>query len=138
MVIDMPKKIWRPKVKSRYKPPLYNKDVDEGMFLFDSLGAAVFRPDPWESGMQTDFVMFDEDLHGKKFNSANINLDGVGVLLPTLKQIVQSYWDYFAIEGICRVIVGYEFAIGTGDAPPVCCKKPYYGPNTTKCISMNI
>ena len=59
MVIDVPRKIWRPKVKSRYKPPLYNKDVDEGIFLFDSLDAAVFRPEPWKPGVRTDFILFD-------------------------------------------------------------------------------
>ena len=65
MVIDVPRKIWRPKVKCRYKLPLYNKDMDEGIFLFESLGAAVFRPEPWEPGLCTNFLLFDENLHSK-------------------------------------------------------------------------
>ena len=138
MVIDVPRKIWRPKVKSRYKPPLYNKDVDEGIFLFKSLDAAVFQPKPWEPGIRTDIILFDKTLYIKGFNSVKINHKSAGALLPTLKQIVQVYWACFAAEGIRRVILGYEFAIDTGDATPVCCKKPHYGPNETKVISKHI
>ena len=138
MVIDVPRNIWRPKVKSKYKPPLYSKDVDEGVFIFESLGAAVFRPEPWEAGMRTDFILFDESLHATEFNTFKIICDGAGVLLFTLKQILRAYWDFFAVEGICRGILGYEFAIDTGDATPVCCKKPHYGPNETKVIGKHI
>ena len=48
-----------------------------------------------------------------------MNKDSAGALLSTLKQILRAYWDYFAAEGIHRVILGYEFAIETGDATPV-------------------
>jgi len=138
MVIDVPRKIWRPKVKSKYKPPLYSKDLNKGIFLFESLGAAVFRPASWEPGMRTDFILFDENVHATEFNVFKINCDSAGALLSTLKQILRAYMDCFAVEGICRVIFGYEFAIDTGDATPVCCKKPHYGPNETKVIGKHI
>ena len=51
---------------------------------------------------------------------------------------MQSCWDCFAVEGIHRVILGCEFAINSGDATHVCCKKPYYEPNETKDISKHI
>ena len=138
MVIDVPRKIWRPKIKCRYKPPLYNKDVDEGIFLFESLGAAVFRPKPWEPGKRTDFILFNKNLHSKEFESVKVNRKGAGALLSTFQAIVRAYWDCFAPEGIRRVILGYEFAIDTGDATPVCCKKPHYGPNEAKVIGKHI
>jgi len=108
--------------------------VDEGIFLFESLGAAVFRPVPWEPGMRTGFILFDKNLHATEFNAFKMNCDGAGALLSTLKQILQAYWGCFAVEGIRRVILEYEFAIDTGDATPVCCKKPHYGPNETKVV----
>ena len=36
------------------------------------------------------------------------------------------------------MILGYEFAIDTGDATPVCCKKPHYGPHESKIINKHI
>ena len=89
MVIDVLRKIWRPKVKCRYKLPLYNKDMDEGIFLFDSLGAAVFRPEPWAPGVGTYFILFDENLHGKEFNSVKINRGRAAALLPTLEKLFE-------------------------------------------------
>ena len=35
-------------------------------------------------------------------------------------------------------MLGFEFSIDTGNHTPVCCKKPYYGPNESKVIMKNI
>ena len=91
MVIDVPRKIWRPKIRSTYKPSLFNKDVDEGGFIFKSLGSAIFRPKPWKPGIRNDVILYDKGLHAKEFSSSKINIDSTGTLLPTLKQILRAY-----------------------------------------------
>ena len=117
---------------------MYNKDIDDGIFLFEALGTAVFRPRPWEPGIRTDFISLIAAKHAKEFSSLKINNDVAGNLLPILKKIVTSFWDCFATEGIRRTILGYEFAIDTGDATPVCCKKPHHGPHESKIIQKHI
>ena len=39
-------------------------------------------------------------------------------------------WGVF----IFKFILGYEFNIDSGNATPVCCKKPHYGPHETNVI----
>ena len=91
IVIDVPWKIWRPKVRSTYKPSLFNKDIDEGVFIFESLGNAIFRPKPWKPGIRNDVILYDKRLHTKEFSAFKINIDSAGALLPTLKQILRAY-----------------------------------------------
>ena len=42
MVIDVPRNIWRPKIRSKYKSSLFTKDVDEGVFIVELIGNAIF------------------------------------------------------------------------------------------------
>lgn len=51
-VIDIPRKVWLPKVKSQYKPEAQYSDVDEGHFIFECYGKAVFRSTPSNSTQQ--------------------------------------------------------------------------------------
>ena len=53
-----------------------------------------------------------------------------------IKAIIIKFWDCFCVKGVCRTILGYEFVIDTGAAPPVCCREPTYGPHE-KSIIMN-
>ena len=55
-----------------------------------------------------------------------------------LRVILAQFWDFFASEGIKRVIIGYEFYIDTGDVTPVYCKKPHYGSNGSSVIMKQI
>ena len=43
MVIDIPRKIWRPKIKSRYNSLLFSNDIGE-IFLFEPSDKIVFCP----------------------------------------------------------------------------------------------
>ena len=45
-VIDIPRKVWLPKVKNQYKPETQYNDVDEGHFIFERYGKAIFRYTP--------------------------------------------------------------------------------------------
>ena len=84
--------------------------------------------------------MFDSALHGEELTK-DIR---IGATVPEdstrhqLKDLVIKYWDCFCKEGARRTIIGYEFAIDTGDSKPVCCRKPYYGPYESEIIMEQI
>lgn len=137
-VIDVPKKIWRPRIRSSYKPPLFNNDVDEGIFLFESLGRTAFRPLPWKPGERSDIIHFNAAKDNKEFSGFKIDEDCAGPVLPILQSILHTYWYCFASIGIKRVILGYQFGIDTGDATPICCRKPHYGFHESTIIMKHI
>ena len=138
MVIDVPRKVSRPKVASIYQPPLFSNDVDEGIFLFKELGRAVFQPTPWKPGYRNDIIVFDKKNHNDEFFKFKINNASVGAVLPILKNTLKTFWDCFVTESIKRVILGYEFGIDTGNATPVCYRKPHYGPHESTVILKHI
>ena len=80
MVIDVPRKICRPKVASIYHPPLFSNDVDEGIFLFEELGRAVFQPTPWKPGHRSDIIIFDKKNHDDEFSMFKINSASAGAI----------------------------------------------------------
>jgi hypothetical protein len=45
----------------------------------------------------------------------------------TIESLVMKYWDVFYKAGVCKTILGFEFAIDTGGSQPVCCRKPNTG-----------
>ena len=47
-VIEVPKKVHRPKVTNIYKGEPTYPDVDEGHFLSEAFGKAMFRPKNWD------------------------------------------------------------------------------------------
>jgi hypothetical protein len=73
--------------------------------------------------------LFDNFKHGASATQEDIN---------AIIVIIKKYWDCFCGEGARRTILGYEFAIDTGSATPVCCKEPQYGPHETKIIMEHI
>jgi hypothetical protein len=52
----------------------------------------------------------------------------------TIESLVMKYWDVFYKAGVCKTILGFEFAIDTGGSQPVCCRKPNYGPHESAII----
>ena len=61
-----------------------------------------------------------------------------GEIKIQVRNIIIKFWDSFCEEGARRTILGYEFAVDTGDAKPVCCKKPNYGPYESEIIMKSI
>ena len=128
MVIEVPPKVWQPKIVNKYKMPEY-EDVDNGVFEFQSYGNCVFRNSfVWDAGSRADIIDFDDDrdtlelqrdLHIGKLASPTDKLN--------IKNLVKTYWDCFCEQGCHRHILGYEFGIDTGTHTPVCCRKPSYG-----------
>jgi hypothetical protein len=50
-------------------------------------------------------------------------------------EVIKRYWDNFYKAGACRTIRILEFLIDTGDATPVFCRFPVYGPHKSKNIN---
>lgn len=138
-LIDIPPKIWRPKVQSKYRLPEYTDDISEGIFDFTHYGKCVFKPKTWDSGTRDDIIYFNEKEDTKELQD-NIKI-GKNVSQDIKDELIQSikdYWDCFAKKGVHRYILGYEFGVDTGTHTPVCCKKPAYGPHESKIIMEQI
>ena len=132
-VIEIPRKINLPKVQSVYAPSSSYDDVNEGHFIFKQFGNAVFRCKAWEPGKRDDIIHYsnkDEATLSKLQICKNAPESAKSVIC----KLVTMYWDCFAEDGIKRPILGFEFAIDTGNHTPVCCKKPRYGPHESKVI----
>jgi len=131
LIIELPPKVWRPKQQNKYIPLDYGDDIHDGHFDFKEYGNTVFRPAEqiWNRGERVDIIKFEESKHAVKLNkglSAEIK--------QQVKNIVIKFWDSFCEEGARRTIIGYEFAIDTGDSKPICCKRPNYGPYEAEII----
>ena len=122
-VIEIPRKVWLPKVKNEFRPEPQYSDVDEGYFIFQEYGKAVFRSKPWRPGHRDDVITFDKELHNEDFQSLKIN-DNIPVEVKVLLlEICKQYWDCFASEGVSRTILSFEFSIDTGDHTPIWTKR---------------
>ncbi len=139
-LIDVPPKIWRPKVQSKFQLPEYTNDISDGVFDFTPYGNCVVKPSlSWSPSARDDLIIFDESRDMPTL-LADFKI-GSHVADNTKKEIIsviKEYWDCFAKEGVSRSILGYEFAIDTGGSKPVCCKKPAYGPHESRIIMEQI
>ena len=95
-------------------------DVDEGFFIFKQYGKAIFRSEPWEPGVRTDIIEFDPDRDSTLLKNIKMRESDPLPANEMVTQLITVYWDCFADDGIKRPILGFEFAIDTGTATPVC------------------
>ena len=72
-VIDIPRKVWLPRVKSQFRPEARYDDIGEGYFLFERYGKAVFRSTPWEPGKRNDVISFEPKLHQDSIDKLQID-----------------------------------------------------------------
>ncbi len=110
--------------------------MSDGVFDFTPCGNCVFKPSlDWEPGTRDDLIKFD---HDRDMPSLLADLKVGSQVSPAIRNelisVIQDHWDCFAKEGVKRKILGYEFAIDTGNSAPVCCRKPAYGPHESKII----
>ena len=68
-VISIPKKVHRPKVVSQFESIPPYPDVDEGYFLHELFGKAVFRPKNWDASVRNDIIVYDQVKHKKDLDS---------------------------------------------------------------------
>ena len=67
-VIELPKKVHRPKVtKAHSAEPVY-PNVDEGYFLSEEFGKAVFRPRNWDMKPRDDIIMYNARVYHSALN----------------------------------------------------------------------
>ena len=140
-VIEVPPKVWRPKMLNKYKPIEYSDDIDDGVFDFETYGRAVFRPKTrWTPGdSRDDIIEFIAEKHSEELTkNFKVGENVSQEVKERLITIIKKYWDCFCAEGARRPILGYEFGIDTGDAKPVCCRKKQYGPYESGIIMTQI
>ena len=110
-------------MKNKFLPPDYNTDIGDGIFDYQHYGNCVFKPTPskWKNHSRQDIILFNQQTHQKELYD-NINLDNCSSLHYTsdIMNLIQQNWDAFCKDGCRRPILGYEFAIDTGTATPVC------------------
>ena len=55
IAIQVPPKVWRPKQQHRFTSPDYAIDIDEGVFVLNEFGNAVYQPTvPLPEGAEYD------------------------------------------------------------------------------------
>ena len=81
---------------------------------------------------------YDEDKHGEILR-AELN---IAHLTPMQKEIltavIKKYWRVFSKKGVTKPVKDYECEIDTGDAKPIRCKNPNFGPMETPLIEKAI
>ena len=137
-VIEVPKKVCLPRVKSVYEPPTCYDDVDEDQFLVQRYGKTLLRVKDWKGGERNDIILYDDKLHSDELKQLRIEETESDAWKDLIQSIVKTFWDIFVAEGIRRPMLGVEFSIDTGNHTPVCCKKPNYGANESKVIMETI
>jgi len=115
----------------------YGNDIHDDHFDFKEYGNTIFRPaeQTWNRGERVDIIKFEDSKHAVELNKGLLVSDKVSAeIKQQVKNIVIKLWDSFCEEGARRTITGYEFAIGTSDSKPICCKRPNYGPYEAEII----
>ena len=98
--------------------PVYD-DVPEGVFDYPFHGTCEFCSKfSWKPHKRNDIIVWDTTCYSKELE----------------KDIRIAFYD----ECSHRPIIGYEFAINTGEHTPVCCKKQSYSHHESKIIMKNI
>jgi len=97
----------------------------------------VFRPteQEWKSVDRDDIIDFDVLKHTAELDKGlKASTKVTSKIRMQVGNIIIKFWDSFCEEGARQTLLGYKFAVDTGDAKPVCCKKPNYGPYESKII----
>jgi hypothetical protein len=138
-VIAVPPKLWRPKPADHYIPMDYSNDIDESVFLFEQHGRAICHPPTPFSNIRTDIHQWDHDRDIAEFTKNFVVGPTIDpAVRSSIVSIIQAHWDCFYSAGVRFPILYFEFAIDTGASPPVCCKKPHYGPHESKIIMEHV
>jgi hypothetical protein len=139
LLIDVPSKIWRPKRENTWRMPTYADDIDEDLLVFKEHGVGLARTMKTRDLPPRDDVEFwDVKYQAELDAELNIGTSCPEHIRDRVIGVVKKYWDNFFATGSSRPIRGYEFAIDTGDAKPVCCRLPNYGPHESNIINKQL
>ena len=83
-------------------------------------------------------VEFDEKLHGKMLKEELDIAHLTTFQQSVLTAVIKKYWRVFCKEGVTTPVKDYECEIDTGDASPIRCKNPRFGPLETPLIEKAI
>ena len=72
-VINIPCKVSRPKVISHFEDEESYPDVDEGFFLYEVFGKAMFRPRNWDSQPRDGLLQYDTVKHQKVLDTLSVD-----------------------------------------------------------------
>ena len=136
-MIEVPQKIWRPRVISKYTTPEFDDDNTDDILDYGQYGKCVYkRKVEWFDNLnRQDIIIYDDAKHASELEKDLKFDDSVPLEIRSkVTEIIKEYWDCFIKEGAKRPILSYEFGIDTGGAKPVYCRKPTYGPYESKII----
>ena len=140
-MIEVPTKVWRPKVISRYRNPDFHEDDIDGILDYSQYGNCFYRHNlAWiDKSSRQYIIVFDHDFHQAELDK-DLSIDNsIGTDVKTsITTIIKEYWDCFVKFGAARPILSYEFGIDTGGVKMVCFKKPSYGPYESKVIMIQV
>ena len=125
---------------NNYSPVDALDDIEEGVFDYKQYSNAIYCPRKLCKDIKRDdYIMYDKQKDKAEFD-ANIRIvkDATHAHQNTITGIVKKYWDCFCKIGARRPILEYEFAIDTGTAKPVCCRKPRYRPYESKIMMKHL
>ena len=111
-VIEIPKKVHRPKVLSQFQSKEPCPDIDDGFFLHKLFGKAILN---LKIGMLliVKIIFCMRVKHKIALDELSIGLTTTSNIHIKVLDIVTVYWDAFAPEDIQRCSIGYKFKIDT-------------------------
>jgi hypothetical protein len=132
--VTVPKRVWRPKVKFQYEEPEDVLDTsDEFDWMFEDKGPVVAEPTQ-TLPPRDDLIKYDPSAHQAELDKNIQWRDCPEWCQPTVRKIIEEFFDVFAQEGMQRAIRGFEFQIDTGEIKPITCKVPVYGQHEERVI----
>ena len=123
------KKVWRPKLPSRYIEPDECPDLFDGQeILFKEHGLCI-RKSILPLPPREDIIQWNPSVHQAEFDR-NIRWGNCPEeIKPQVTSVITKFWDVFCEDGLKKNIRGFSCRIDTGDIAPICCKPPRYGPH---------
>ena len=77
---------------------------------------------------------YDEAKHGQIFKE-ELNVDHLSPLQESiLTAVAKKHWRVFSKKSVTTPVKDYECEIDTGDAKPIRCKNPSFGPLETHLV----
>ena len=125
-MIEVPAKILRPKVVSKYTTPEYYSEDLDSILDYAQYGNCVYRNNlVWaDNSGRTDMIECNDKEHWAELKK-DLRMDEYidTATQSSIMKIIQQFWDCFIKIGTKRTILGYKFGIDTCGENLVCCKK---------------
>ena len=136
-MIEVPAKVWRPRVVSRYTTLEYHGDNVNRVLDYSQYGNCLYRTAVswYDISGRNDIIYFEGAAHTAELTKGlrfDMTIDTS--TREAIINIIKKYWDCFVKEGSQWPIIGYEFGIDTGGVKPVYYRKTSYGPFESKVI----